>query len=37
MRGTTHGAETVGKQALWEPLDVWLDTKPQDSCLSVGV
>lgn len=37
VRGIAYGAETMGKQALWGPLDVWFDTKPQDSCLTVGV
>lgn len=37
MRGIAYSAATMGKQALWGPLDVWFDTKPQDSCLTVGV
>lgn len=39
MKGEKHRdiAGTVGKQALWGLLDVWFDTKPQDSCLTGGV
>lgn len=37
MRGIAYSAATMGKQALWGPLDVWFDTKTKDSCLTVGV